>query len=66
MTINVPQPTTMNQIVLIVTKFVIHNSTSASPTIQHSKLNIQHSIPHPTDGTRRAILRWGTIDSIIT
>ena len=42
-----------------------HNSTSASPTIQHSKLKTQHSNPHPTDGTRRAILRWGTLDSII-
>ena len=41
------------------------NSTSASPTIQHSKLNTQHSNPHPYDGMRRAILRWGTLDSII-
>ena len=40
------------------------NSTSALPTTQHSKLNIL--FPHPTDGTRRAILRWGTLDSIIT
>ena len=41
------------------------NSTSASPTIQHSTLKTQHSNPHPTDGTRRAILRWGTLDSMI-
>ena len=47
------------------------NTQHSTLNIAHSaRLNIQHStfnilFPHPTDGTRRAILRWGTLDSII-